>query len=191
MEDGRREVRSRRWAIGAVTGAVLALPFGLRTMRERRGGDAGLTPAAERGRARALWFERVDGGQWSLEDERGRVVVLNLWATWCGPCREETPMLVEVSERMHGMGVSVVGVSMDTGRRRVELIASFARSYGIRYPLLLPMASSHLELALEGLPTTMLFDREGRLAKIYVGTLNQRSLLRDLQALLAESARGR
>ena len=160
--------------------ALLAMP-GLRGWRKPR-----LASIAERGPARELTMTTIDGLPWRLSDQRGEVVAMNLWATWCGPCRAETPALVRLSHELEGSGLRVVGVSLDTGNQRVEHVRSFAAVYHVSYPLALPDPLSQLDQAVEGLPTTLLFDREGRLAMTYVGAIRANLFREDVEQLLAE-----
>lgn len=180
----RMNVDSARGRAVALAFFVAAAGFlSLSGLRSRRA--AGLTQA-ERGRQRALNLTTMDGGTWRLSEHRGEVVALNLWATWCGPCREETPALVHLSQEFAGSGLRVVGVSLDTGADRVERVRRFAAAYKVSYPLALPDPLSQMDQAIEGVPTTLLFDREGRLAMTYVGAVEERGFRRDLRVLLAE-----
>ncbi len=152
----------------------------------RCGGNPGVTAAGQRGGARELAFTLLDGQAWRLSQERGHVVAVNLWATWCGPCRSETPTLVRVSNDLSGEGFRVLGVSLDTGSDRNARVRSFAAVYRVRYPVAFPDALSQIESGLEGIPTTLLFDRQGRAAKVYVGAISERTLRSDVAELLRE-----
>ena len=113
-------------------------------------------------------------------------MALNLWATWCGPCQEETPALARASRELAARGLRVIGVSLDSGSDRAARVRSFAQLYGVPYPLALPDALSQLDQAVEGLPTTLLFDREGRLAMTYVGAMREQEFRRQVELLLSE-----
>ena len=125
----------------------------------------------------------LDGKAWSLKDERGKVVVLNFWATWCEPCRTEVPYLVKLRRDLGGKGLEVAGVTLDEDRKVVE---KFAAEYGVDYPILLPPAGSPWT-KLENTPTTLLIDREGRLAGKYIGAVPEEQLRRDVEKLLTET----
>lgn len=117
----------------------------------------------EPSRDRTAGYEAVtlDGATWSLDAQRGEVVLLNLWATWCLPCRDEMPALEALHRAWSGRGLRVVGVSVDPDGARPE-VARVAEQLGISYPVLLDpgdIASRRFDLSM--LPTTLLFDRSG------------------------------
>lgn len=137
-------------------------------------------------------FNDLLGGTRSLAEWRGKVVVLNFWATWCAPCREEIPMLVAARERYAGSGVEILGIAIDTAAKVTEYVAQMK----IPYPILLAGADG-LELMrnlgnqASGLPFTVLVDRAGRPAARKLGALRQEDLDSMLAGLLAhESGRG-
>ncbi len=146
----------------------------------------GVTPASARGSARDLAFPLVDGGAWRLRDERGHVVALNFWATWCGPCRSETPSLAHLNADLAAQGFRVIGISLDAASDREVRVRSFRQAYHVNYPMAFPEAMSQIASGLEGIPTTLLFDRKGRVAKVYVGELEERTLRVDALQLLRE-----
>jgi peroxiredoxin len=101
------------------------------------------------------------GDSVSLADLRGRVVLLNLWATWCAPCRHETPFLQSLQEAREEEGLTIVGVSMDTGDARDQVV-DFVTEYGVTYPILLdPQMRGMDAYRVLGLPASFLIDREG------------------------------
>ena len=107
-----------------------------------------------------------------LSEWRGRVLVVNFWATWCAPCREEIPLLMAARSRYSGKGVEIVGIAVDNAAKVVE----FTKSLGVTYPILLSEADG-LELMRKlgnssgGLPYTVFLDREGRVAHRKLGAL--------------------
>ncbi len=113
----------------------------------------------------SLQNERVDLGAL-----RGRVVLLNFWATWCGPCQVEMPRFVEWQERYKSEGLSVLGVSMDDDS---DPVRSFLRKRKLNYPIV--MGDEKLGLAyggVLGLPITYLIDRQGIIRARYQGETN-------------------
>jgi len=113
----------------------------------------------------------LEGDTVSLASLRGDVVLLNFWATWCAPCREETPYLQEIYETHRDQGFRIVGVSMDN-RSQVEAVRAFVREYDVTYLILHDPAMRGMDLyqAL-GLPATFLIDREGKLRWLRFGPI--------------------
>lgn len=123
------------------------------------------------------------GEVWNFADRRGRVVVVNYWATWCPPCRFETPGLVNIADEYKERGVEMVGVTMDED---LALVPPFVESYQIGYPILLPGDDRNLSPDGVALPTTFLYDKNGKLAKKYTGIVLESTLRSDIDALLDE-----
>jgi len=132
----------------------------------------------------ALDLPALKGGQWSLAHERGKIVLVNFWATWCPPCRAETPGLVSIAKQYAGRGVEVVGIAMDDTPLRD--VPPFVSQFGIPYTILLPAASAPLSTFIENLPTSLLIDRNGRVARTYYGMVDERMLAHDIDQLLLE-----
>jgi thiol-disulfide isomerase/thioredoxin len=127
-----------------------------------------------------LELNAINGEQWSLHANRGSVIVLNFWATWCQPCRTEMPLLVKVADEYADRGVKVVGVALDEGG--IELIRKFVAEYKIDYPILTPPADSPL-FGMSSLPTTLLIDAEGRLEEKYTGAVPENVLRADVERI--------
>jgi len=131
-----------------------------------------------------LAFPQLNGGDWRLSDHRGEVVLINYWASWCAPCRQETPGLIDLARDYRYKGLSIVGVSMDEGGKRA--VESFLREFRLPYPVLVPDLASPSTPAIDALPTTVLVDRDGRVAKSYVGAVHEAVFRADVDRLLAE-----
>lgn len=127
----------------------------------------------------------LNGAEWSLHKNRGRVVLINFWATWCVPCRTETPMLVNLGNEYKSRGLEIVGIALDEGG--TEIIKKFVAEYGIDYPILLPVPGSRLA-RIAPVPTTLLVDSQGRLAKKYVGAMPEKILHADIEKLIRGAA---
>ena len=183
-------------------GLFVAALIGLSLVRFPVGGGANrsgdLNPAGTRPAAAQtdLTGYDLDGNRWSLRDQKGKVVLVNYWATWCPPCRQETPGLVNVAKRYAGRGLSIVGVSLDTGGSAATgAVRDFARRYAVPYPLILAEGSPAMVTpdiaAVQAIPTTLLLDRQGRVAKTIVGAVDEAALRADVEALLAEDGQVR
>lgn len=125
-------------------------------------------------------------GQW-----RGKLLVVNYWATWCLPCREEMPGFSRLQDKYHDKGVQFVGISIDS----VAKIAEFMKATPVAYPLLLGDIgvmenSAALGNTLQALPFTAVFDRQGRLVSTKLGRLPEADLERQLIELLSRDPQG-
>lgn len=128
----------------------------------------------------------ITGDSVSLSEIRGRVVLLNVWATWCHPCREEIPFLQTLHERYAGRGLELVGVSVDA-RGEEETIRQFAKDFKMTYPLWLdPDERVQATFLAIGVPATYLIDRDGVLQWRHVGPVraDDPTLMRALEHAL-------
>ena len=117
-----------------------------------------------------LVMETLDGETISLADQRGKAVLVNFWATWCGPCREEVPYLVQLAAR-YPDHLTVIGVSEDAGG--TEVVEAFASQYGVNYPLV--MSTPEIKRAFPGvfaLPTSFIVDTDGQIVQTHVGLVS-------------------
>jgi thiol-disulfide isomerase/thioredoxin len=123
----------------------------------------------------------LDGRPVSTASLRGKVVIINFWATWCPPCRQEIPDLIALQERYKGQ-LQIIGIAQDSGS--VEQVKRFALEHRMNYPSML--SSPEIEKlfpAVNALPTSFFLDREGRLAQKHVGMLNPSLTELETQAL--------
>ncbi len=127
-----------------------------------------------------LTLDTIDGKKWNLDENRGRVVLLNFWATWCTPCRTETPMLVKLGKEYNDRGLNIVGIALDS--EGTAIIKKFIAEYKVDYPILLPVSGSALS-RIDPVPTTILIDAKGFLVKKYVGELPEKILREDIEKL--------
>lgn len=115
----------------------------------------------------------LEGDSVSLASLRGSVVLLNFWATWCAPCRHETPFLQALYEARRGEGLVVVGASLDTGDAEGQ-VRTFVEEFGVTYPILLdPQMRGMDAYRVLGLPATFLVDREGILRWMRFGPVSE------------------
>jgi thiol-disulfide isomerase/thioredoxin len=122
-------------------------------------------------------LQSLDGKNTKLSDFRGKVVLLNFWATWCGPCKIETPWLVEMQNQYGNEGLQVVGVAMDDSGK--DEIAKFAKDMGVNYPVLLGKeAVGDAYGGIPALPETFFIGRDGKIVDRIIG-LKGRSDIED------------
>lgn len=132
-----------------------------------------------------LTLNTIDGQKWSLEENLGRIVLINFWAMWCAPCRTEVPALVRLSNKYKASGLQVVGVSVDS--ENIEQINAFIKDYKINYPVLLASPGSLLSRQ-KAVPMTLLIDATGILAKKYVGAAKESVFEKDIKDLIAKKS---
>ena len=120
----------------------------------------------------------LNGRPWTLKDLKGKVVMLNFWATWCPPCRKEMPDLESLYKQFASQGLLVLGVSDDDP----EKVREFVQKQGTTYPVLLDPGSrvNHL-LHIEGIPKTFVFDREGKIVSQSIDMRTKNQFLAMLQ----------
>jgi cytochrome c biogenesis protein CcmG, thiol:disulfide interchange protein DsbE len=126
-----------------------------------------IAPGAQLGEITA---DLAGGGRFDLSEHRGEVVVLNFWATWCGPCRAEAPVL----SRLHRSGVKVFGLSVDT--LPLASVVRKARAIGIEYPIALGPADVIARLGIRSVPTTCVIGKDGTVATSHSGFLSHDAL---------------
>jgi thiol-disulfide isomerase/thioredoxin len=126
----------------------------------------------------------LDGKTWRPEDHRGKVLLINIWATWCPPCRAETPDLVEVANKYAPKGLDAVGISVDRAGAEAS-VKAFVESYRIPYPMVLA-TTGQLPVETETIPVTLLVDRRGKVAQRFDGAVDPRELSAAVERLLGE-----
>ncbi len=120
--------------------------------------------------APAWKLKDVKGKTVSSEDFKGKVVVLDFWATWCPPCREEIPGYIALQKKYGKDGLVIVGVSVDDGERASEMVQLFIKKVGVNYPIVMGDADVAQSFGgIEMYPTTFIIDREGKIRDRKVG----------------------
>ncbi len=109
----------------------------------------------------------------TLSDFRGKVVLLNFWATWCGPCRMEIPEFNELYEKYHKIGFEIMGISLSDTKKQ---LTDFAKTYGVRYPLLYGTEKEidAISMSYGGIPAvpwSILINKKGEIVRIYPGAI--------------------
>lgn len=151
---------------------------------------ANLTPAQQglpdlRGKpAPAFTLKTPDGKTVSLSDYKGKAVLVNFWATWCGPCKLEMPWLIDLQKKYGPQGFTVLGISEDDGAAKD--VSDFASKIGVNYPILL--ANEKVSKAYGGidyLPTSYYIGRDGKVVFEVGGIISQDEIASDIQKILA------
>jgi cytochrome c biogenesis protein CcmG/thiol:disulfide interchange protein DsbE len=139
-------------------------------------------------RAPDFTLERLDTeGELTLSSLRGRAVVLNFWASWCIPCREEAAFLEQVWQENRERGLVVVGLDAKDFRRDAR---AFMRKYGLTFPAVYDGPGDTLpRYGVTGFPETLVLDREGRVVEAFVGAVNSDEDRARLQAAVREALR--
>jgi cytochrome c biogenesis protein CcmG, thiol:disulfide interchange protein DsbE len=170
----------------ALVALVALLAYGLSESEPDRRVEESLR-SGERNPAPALELPRLSGvGAETLEDYRGKVVVLNFWASWCDPCRKESPLLQRWHNRVEKRQGTVLGVDVQdvTGDAR-----EFISEYGLTYPMLRDGEGLTREtFAIVGFPETFVLDRRGRITAVRRGPVDERFMRERVVPLLREKA---
>ena len=152
---------------------VIAIGFGLHMMKRA---------AVDHRPVPDFSLPQLDGQMLQLSSYRGRVVVLDFWATWCDPCREETPYLVQLQQKYGDRGLQIIGISMDDGP---EPVRGFYQQFHMNYPVVMGTAKTgELYGGVLGLPITFFVDREGKIQSKKIGAQSAEALEREIKKLL-------
>ncbi len=166
--------------------AIAALAAGIALRPEAR--DQTPSPIAPASAAAGLMSARLpdmDGRSQALEQWRGKVLVVNFWATWCAPCREEIPAFIRIQRKWAAKGLQIIGIAID----ETDKVRPYAAELKINYPILVGGLDG-IELArqagnrLGGLPFTVVFDRQGGAVHSHLGAIDQQKLEALVQSLL-------
>ncbi|MCS6884503.1 MAG: TlpA disulfide reductase family protein [Acidobacteriota bacterium] len=128
-------------------------------------------------------LKTLDGETVGLSEFKGKILILNFWATWCPPCRKEIPDLIAVQKAYKDKGVVILGVAVD---EELDDVRSFVRKYEINYMVALDDGSIFSQWEGEGIPLTFFIDRRGRIKNRSEGMLTRQEIDEILQQLLAE-----
>lgn len=152
-----------------------------------------LRPRNDREKAPGFSLEGASGRAIRLSDYRGRIVLLNFWATDCGGCRLELPSFAELDEAYKSKGLAVLGVSMDISYESLKdatqawsRVKPFVHAHGINYAILMGDDAVAKVYRIKALPVTYLIDASGRIAATYVGVVNKENLEANIKHLLGE-----
>ncbi|GGL00626.1 TlpA family protein disulfide reductase [Streptomyces flaveus] len=194
----RTRSRAALFTCGAAVAALLLSACGSGGTKGGGGGTGFVTGTdgiatvekAERASAPDLSGKTIDGKQLDVADYKGDIVVLNVWGSWCGPCRLEAKNFVKVSEDLKDQGVQFVGIN--TRDTSTKPAVAFEKEYGVTYPSLydptgkLMLRFEKGTLNPQAIPSTIVIDREGRIASRSLQALSEDKLRKMLKPILAE-----
>ena len=170
----------------AATALIVLLAYGLTAQGTDTSIDAAVAEGARPEAPSTSLSVLGDAGEASLADYRGQVVVLNFWASWCPPCRDEAPLLEAAHRRIEDSGAIVLGVDY---KDIPEDALGFVSEFDINFPSLRDPDGEYAErYATLGIPETFVIDRRGRITALRRGPVDQRWLDQTLGPLLAEEA---
>ena len=126
----------------------------------------------------------VEGRDVALKSLKGKVIVLDFWATWCGPCKVEIPHFIEFQQKYGQKGLQIVGVSVDDP---VDKLAPYVKEMGMNYPVLRGLGHDDMQDAygpIMGIPVSVLISRDGKVCATHTGLTGKDIFEREIQALL-------
>lgn len=148
---------------------------------------ASLKPDSERHAAPDFALKDADGKTVRLSDYKGKVVLLDFWATYCGPCKIEIPWFMDFERKHKDHGFSVLGISMDDDGW--DAVKPFVNDVGINYRIVVGNDSTaEMYGGIEALPTTFLIDRDGKIAAVHVGLTSKSEFENGIEQLLQKPA---
>lgn len=174
----------RTWIAGALAaGSAWLAGCGSRTVR------AAVKPEADRKKAPEFALKDAQGRVAKLSDYKGKVVLLNFWATWCGPCKIEIPWFADFEQRFKDKGFAVVGVSMDDDGW--ESVKPYIEEKKVNYRIVIGTEeTADIYGGVSSLPTSFLIDRQGKIASAHVGLVSKSVYQNEIEHLLANNPGG-
>ncbi|HSL23577.1 MAG TPA: TlpA disulfide reductase family protein [Vicinamibacterales bacterium] len=187
-----------RWILAAALAVALgfaAIPAGISLFGHDDAAEEASLPAGAaptfcdaKGKPANLGFtvKDMNGRDLRMSDYKGKVILLNFWATWCGPCKVEIPGFIELYDKYKNQGFAVLGLSTDDAP---EQLRKFAQNMRINYPVL--VASDRNDIIddaygpMWGIPVSFLIAKDGTICRKYLGLATKEQLERELKALLA------
>ncbi|MCK4308146.1 TlpA family protein disulfide reductase [candidate division WOR-3 bacterium] len=124
----------------------------------------------------------LEGNEYTLSGQKGKVVIIDFWATWCRPCLQSIPIFISLYDKYKDRGLLVLGVGLD----KEESLRKFAKRYNISYPILVGNQEVARKYGVQAIPTTCIIDKSGNLAKKHIGLVPgmQKVLEEEIKSLL-------
>ncbi len=128
-------------------------------------------------------LKNAEGKDVTLADMKGKIIILNFWATWCPPCRAEIPDFIRVYKKYQSKDVEIVGISLD--HKGWDVVRPFVKNNNINYPVLLgdqKIAKAYGNIS--SIPTTFIIDKKGKIVDQHVGSITEKDLVKKFEKLL-------
>jgi thiol-disulfide isomerase/thioredoxin len=182
-----------KWILAGVSALALALltlaaplpwPFPGAGAGDDGRGQAEVCPVDAKQANLSYTLKDVNDRDVSLSDFKGKVILLDFWATWCGPCKVEIPWFIEFQEKYGSAGLQVVGVSVDDTQ---EKLVPFVEQFKMKYPVLQGLGHDNLEEEYGpfwGIPVTLLISRDGKICSKHVGMGTKEKFEDEIKSLL-------
>jgi peroxiredoxin len=178
-----------KWIVAAAAALGLglaAVPFiaGDRDTSLFGGAEAAGVCDGKGRRAPDFTLKDIRGKDVRLTDYKGKVVLVNFWATWCGPCKYEIPMFVDLQQRYGNQGLAFLGISVDDP---LDALTPFVNQYKMNYPVLIGLGREDVQEAygpMFGIPVTVVVGRDGTICTRYFGLRSKERFEQDIKALL-------
>ncbi len=176
----------RRRVLAMCAGTLLTIAL-VSCTSERRV-EAAVKPEAKRKPAPDFALKDLNGNTAKLSDYRGKVVLLNFWATWCGPCKIEIPWFIEFEQNYKDKGFAVLGVAMDD--EGWEAVKPYLTARKVNYRVVIGNDGIAQQYGgVDSLPTTFVIDRDGRIAASHIGLASRRDYEGEIKQLLEGNQR--
>jgi peroxiredoxin len=171
--------------VALIATAVLLTSFVAGCAQKSRNAEPAVKADSDRHTAPDFALKDSDGKTVRLSDYRGKVVLLDFWATWCGPCKIEIPWFMDMQRRNKDKGFEVLGVAMDD--EGWETVKPFLADLSVNYRVVMGNDSTAQAYGgVDALPTTFLIDRQGKIAAVHVGLASRKDFEDGIQQLLLQ-----
>jgi thiol-disulfide isomerase/thioredoxin len=180
----------KRWILAAAAVVALvyvtvpSLPVSWPWGERAEAADGAVCPAGAKQAELGFTINDMNGKAVKLSAYKGKVILLDFWATWCGPCRAEIPNFVQLQQEYGAKGLVVLGFSVDD---TVDKLKPFANELKMNYPVLVGLGRDDVQDAfgpIWGIPTTLLISRDGKICRRNTGIQGKAKYERDIKALL-------
>ncbi|CUU08114.1 Peroxiredoxin [Candidatus Thermokryptus mobilis] len=137
----------------------------------------------EKGKPPNFYWQTQQGEKNFYELSKGKIILLNFWATWCGPCVKEIPDLIKIKSELSDKNFEIIGVSID---KTASPVAEFAKNVGINYILIHDPEAKLLDAfgGSVGIPITFLIDKDGKIVSKYLGARTKEVFMKDIEKIL-------